>query len=254
MKPPARLYKYRPIDEKAISLVVNSVIYFAKADQFNDPFDCRLRYNYEGTDAEWRAGLTTLLKQHYPDLTSNAIARMVASKIKTGAHRDAFYLLEAEEIARRHQIEATGILCLTANPTNILMWSHYADNHKGCCLEFSTDGHIFKGAEPVEYAVKYPNVRYIECIGKPETHARLTTLTKSKLWKYEQEWRVFTLDGAGVYKYEPASLTGIICGYWMPSETMDLIKNLVKGRSPEVTLYQAIPKEREFEMKLVPLK
>lgn len=29
-----------------------------------------------------------------------------------------------------------GVYCLTTVPDSILMWSHYANNHKGVCLEY----------------------------------------------------------------------------------------------------------------------
>jgi hypothetical protein len=76
--------------------------------------------------------------------------------------------------------------------------------------------------------------------------------TKSKFWDYEEEWRVLTLDGPGLYKFEEESLTGIIFGYWMTAENKDLLKRLVQHRNPQVKLYQAVPKQRKFEMELLP--
>lgn len=250
---PAHLYKYRRFNEETISIIVNSAIYFAKADDFNDPFDCKVRFNYEGTDEEWRTALTQMLTQHHPELSIEVICRMVDSKMKEGGHRDLKLLESAEDYARRGQIDSKGILCLTASPTNILMWSHYADNHNGCCLEFSTTTRIFKDAEPVDYAPEYPKVRYLDSFGKPDIHARLTLRTKSILWSYEEEWRVLSSKGPDLYKYDKDSLTGVICGYWMKPENADLIRNLVKDRTPKIALYRAIPEERRFGMKLLPI-
>lgn len=43
-------------------------------------------------------------------------------------------------------------------PTNVLMWSHYADSHNGCCLKVSVDS--YKGWEllPVNYSQILPKV------------------------------------------------------------------------------------------------
>ncbi|HBV6183205.1 TPA: DUF2971 domain-containing protein, partial [Klebsiella pneumoniae] len=42
--------------------------------------------------------------------------------------------------ATRQQIMSTyGIVCLTPNPDNYLMWSHYSASHTGFCIGFDDD-------------------------------------------------------------------------------------------------------------------
>lgn len=259
MNPPSRLYKYRPLNERTISTIVNSVIRFSTADDFNDPFDCRCRYNYEGTDAEWRKALERLLRNTSAHLTNEEIESTVAAKIDAGFHRDQDALDRYWEASQSEQRAKNGILCLTACPKNILMWSHYADAHKGCCLEFSTSGPPFSRALEVDYPHEYPNNRLVDFIGGSSDevyaeHAKLVTYTKSALWKYEQEWRVRNFpQGQGLFKFEERLLTGVIFGHWMPSEHKGLLEKLVSGRNPKVTLFQASPKGRQFEMELLPL-
>ena len=89
---PPRIYKYRRLDEKTISLIVNSVIYFAKPDQFNDPFDCRCRYDLTGSEAEWRDLFKELLTQFHPELSRQQVARMVNAKMKEGDFRNSRFL------------------------------------------------------------------------------------------------------------------------------------------------------------------
>ena len=36
----------------------------------------------------------------------------------------------------RLQSNFAGILCLTSNPDSVVMWSHYADKHRGIVIEF----------------------------------------------------------------------------------------------------------------------
>jgi hypothetical protein len=43
MEIPKRLYKYRPFDKFAIASILNSELYFAPANQLNDPYDCMFR-------------------------------------------------------------------------------------------------------------------------------------------------------------------------------------------------------------------
>jgi hypothetical protein len=41
------------------------------------------------------------------------------------------------------------LYCLTPEPCSTLMWSHYADNHRGICLEFDTGNPLFSEAMEV---------------------------------------------------------------------------------------------------------
>ena len=59
--------------------------------------------------------------------------------------------------------EATGI-SFGGDPRNILMWSHYAANHKGLCLQFELTRDIdnFVFAMPVQYSEDYPIVNWVD--------------------------------------------------------------------------------------------
>ena len=86
------------------------------------------------------------------------------------------------------------IYCVTPVPDSTLMWSHYADNHRGVCLEFGIDDNpLFGSAREVDYRSAYPK-------WTPHTVADVGVqmlLTKSADWSYEHEYRVFGL-GEGV--------------------------------------------------------
>jgi hypothetical protein len=256
---PTRLYKYRPLNEWTISTIVNSAIYFSTADGFNDPFDCRLRYSYDGTDTEWREALQKLVRRTSPQISHAEAIRIVTEKMNAGLHRDETALDQMWDGIQSQHRPKNGILCLAASPKNILMWSHYADSHKGCCLEFSTATRPFSRALPVKYSPQYPRNRLIDFIGDSpdevgDKHAELTTYTKSALWKYEAEWRVRSFpQGPGLYKFDKRLLTGIVFGYWMADDHKDMLRRLVSGRNPKVNLFQARPKGRKFEVELLPL-
>lgn len=67
-------------------------------------------------------------------------------------------------------------------PCNMLMWSHYTDEHRGCCIEFHFDDeNEEKNICPIKY------VKEIE-VNQNET-AKAILLRKFTDWKYEQEVR-----------------------------------------------------------------
>ncbi len=77
-----------------------------------------------------------------------------------------------------------GMLCFSAGWDSPLLWSHYADRHRGICLGFDIgDDHV----TPVKYVKTRTPIRppFTE-----ETMRRLL-FTKYSGWSYEVEWRLW---------------------------------------------------------------
>ncbi len=98
------------------------------------------------------------------------------------------------------------ISCFSTSPDNILMWSHYANKHKGFCVEYDFSKmkaqNILLMLYPVIYSDKRPNVpmslfdldnlKDIKLSNNREAipDIIIALLTKSKIWDYENEWRI----------------------------------------------------------------
>src|SRR3954447_3907310 len=83
-----------------------------------------------------------------------------------------------------------GVLCFCRDWSNSVMWSHYADRHKGMCLGFDISG---RKAQEVTYATDRLQLDTSKLLDESLLSALL--YTKSKDWSYEKEWRVFTRLG-----------------------------------------------------------
>jgi hypothetical protein len=107
--------------------------------------------------------------------------------------------------------------CLSETPSSILMWSHYAMNHTGFCVEYdfnnlSAENHyILEHLEKVNYADQLPSLQLASLIQvmrkkldptfkKDPKITEATTetcveaiLTKNSVWNYEKEWRLIFL-------------------------------------------------------------
>jgi tetratricopeptide (TPR) repeat protein len=115
------------------------------------------------------------------------------------------------------------------------MWAHYADQHRGLCLEFDADHPFFdrragpedlyRHLEKVRYSDDRPNLRFEDYLG-------LTSfLTKSRAWEYEQEWRMvvpfdephraISVPGGDVHLFDlpPDCVSGVILGCRMGDAT-----------------------------------
>lgn len=91
--------------------------------------------------------------------------------------------------------------CLCTSYKNRLMWSHYADSHKGFCIEYDfsepEDEILSKLPLPVVYSEKRPSVPWKAAIEKSEENMEeayaeimMGLLTKDNEWEYENEWRI----------------------------------------------------------------
>ena len=102
---------------------------------------------------------------------------------------------------------------MSAERDNLLMWSHYADCHRGICIEFKTTVGTLFGCDllDVVYAPDYPKLNVCD---KPDVEfVKQCVRTKSVDWAYEEEWRIiYTETGPQSFRPEDEELRGVIFG------------------------------------------
>lgn len=154
--------KFKGIDF-AIDSIVNSTIYLNRANNFNDPLD-------------------------------SFIVQLMGEVTKT----TPLPLRDYINIGKK-----TGIFCATNidNLTNVLLWSHYADSHKGIVLKYKVPQNISGKLKSVDYDV-HSHESFMEAInhGNPlnlpattyeekEEQVMDSIFLKDSPWKYEKEIR-----------------------------------------------------------------
>ncbi|MCF7482806.1 DUF2971 domain-containing protein [Vibrio sp. J1-1] len=97
------------------------------------------------------------------------------------------------ELAQKH-VEPTAFVSLSRNNSNILMWSHYAQSHKGFCIGFKRDTY-FNKAEPIRYRRNRSSLNGLplEYLSKDNV-LKGVSLEKAIDWAYEEEERLFLCD------------------------------------------------------------
>jgi hypothetical protein len=113
-------------------------------------------------------------------------------------------------LAKKRLIDSTeGLLCFSQSYRNPLLWSHYADKHKGIALGFEVPDNLLT---PVHYI---GGMHKINVLAKSTEQATIDRLldrlryTKFEGWKYEDEVRQFfkldTLDSQPGFHFVPFS-------------------------------------------------
>jgi hypothetical protein len=163
------------------------------------------------------------------------------------------------------------ILCLTTNPANDLMWTHYGDQHRGVALRFRTVPGLdspWTEARPINYVRDLPLLMDEEFMSDAMAGrvrldgvelSRRLVYTKSKSYEYEQEWRIYSGAGrnpAAPYEdlgFSPLELDAIIFGCRTTAADRDMIRDMVRPRYPHAEILKAELIGTSFGLEIMPL-
>jgi hypothetical protein len=251
---PAKLYKYQAYTHYSVDGLRNSTLFFRAPAKFNDPYDSA------------QPIVRPLLSQEELTMVFEVVARapgaprckLEAQLIKDGQFTEHFGLVARERL--KHELEEQierqrnqrGVTCFAESYTDLLMWAHYANGHRGFCLEFDTRAEFFSKAIQVIYSTDFPQLGPREIFDKdPTALVQALIAAKSVCWSYEQEWRVGHVEPGKNYGYGDA-LTGIYLGAVMPEEDVSVIRELFRNTPTRV--YRMILSTTSFSVSAVPLE
>ena len=144
-----------------------------------------------------------------------------------------------------------GIYSLSKTFKDELLWAHYANSHKGFCIEYDLEllANSYKSFETFSFPVIYnkkPPEYGIRDINNKKTEQVVQKLAgyKSKRWNYEQEHRIVT-GFYGEHPYDPNCLKSIYFGLNMEESEKKLMMEKLKGRN--IQFLQIIQKTNSYE-------
>ena len=140
-KYPEIVYKYRDwSNPKHKRVLTNNELYLAPPSEFNDPFDCRIAPNFKLLDTKEKIQryVDEATIRHFDTLTKeNRDLRFEMKRIEDRLTNNIDEVQkDHEEQLFKTQDTYYGILPLSCRWNSILMWSHYANSHKGYCVGF----------------------------------------------------------------------------------------------------------------------
>ncbi|MCX8526255.1 DUF2971 domain-containing protein [Chryseobacterium formosus] len=142
-----------------------------------------------------------------------------------------------------------GILSVCEENTNLVMWSHYSDNHKGYCIEYNFDSNIinklnFENDDEVFLMdVEYKDTP-IDFLSLP-SNFQFYLRRKSKLWEYENELRYIS-SKKGLHKIPSDAIKAIYLGASINEIVKQTILKLCTDK--KINLYQSTVSKNSYAL------
>ena len=276
-------FKY--LNPERIDVLKNLKVRYTQACALNDPFE-----SFPGIiqkDKEWykKAFLRNIeneAKNHH--FRSDVKKKQYIRSRKKGF--DNFYKCYTDEDWLFQQTQKVvlldssiqGYLSLSATEKNILMWSHYAQNHEGYILGFNAEHKYFDyGLEKIDYKDERP---YLDPTQSQQDASLFTT--KNKDWSYEQEYRKshefverIPLEDGGsflpfpetplhpldesfskvrLFDFPKSAISSIILG-WKSSKQLEqnVLSAIDLHDIHNINVYKAMPHKFKYEMEIIQL-
>jgi hypothetical protein len=283
---PKSIFRYRAPHRREFENVQNGTIWLTSPKQFNDPYDSAVSIVMASLE-------NAIVRHHLDDILSRLQPRVRLSQEQLKQARGSadpmrevtYALLEADptiEPGRRDQIWAAlrsaqdqmgarvierfnGLLqndmrvcSFSTTNASTIMWSHYASNHCGFCVEYDltrlkpTDVRL-RLLCPVIYSEKIFDATpyFVETVGTDSFNtllAVIATLYKSRDWAYEQEWRLLSPLGlpSAPHTYPMPCLKAVYLGTRMTQEDRSAIGQIAASMGASV--FQTRLSHTEFKM------
>jgi hypothetical protein len=254
---------------------------------FNDPFDNQFELNFE-EPSEIKAlsnlkGLLDSIASPEPVTTSQfgSIAPFVEMLRQANLQNTDFQITEGEmaylhegaiegmsrvvelmpevNAEMRRILADTAILCLSETPDNLLMWSHYAQNHTGVVVKFLSLSNVDSPlmlARPVRYTNHMPRLGFESLMNFEVLRGAIfdtITLTKGQVWAYEKEWRVIATlrDKCQCFEILPFAreeVGAVYLGCNMASDAKGEIIDVTRRTYVKAKIYQAERDRAKFAL------
>lgn len=253
---PKRLFRYRAYNDRSVDAFEKDIIYAVTADKFNDPYDTLVRYDLEGIEKWVNTVMNTetlgqmktwyaqgwdlpkevkhVLPKEMTDVLRTSLLSIEDIKDFDGRIEDTrqkmislveTYFPILSETSKRY----SAIACFSESIESILMWSHYANSHKGFALEYNFRPILEQpiknvGLFPIVYSEERLDISdyiawaFLRVIGFPARMPDISASIKNALWKsdiwaYEKEWRMIdstprdiTDEKASAIHYKPVAI------------------------------------------------
>lgn len=266
-----KIYKYCKFDSYLLNTLITNKIWHSHYSELNDPFEAKLHV-VNDLEIEELEQLYEIIFNKYKENGEKRDFTFIIDECKKNATEYGEY--NDNDIGQESYISEIshsicniliqnmpkkGIAAFSKRCDVSLMWSHYADKHKGICIEFDTSkfipevkpikvnynklqNNIYKTSELVDFFSNNPN-------DLSEIFYKLTE-NKQEFWNYEEEYRLISdiKENKGDSIYVGEAVSSIIFGLQCPPEIISTIITMMKIREPKISFYKTRIDNNSFKL------
>ena len=234
-------FKYRSIDKNTIASLVDSSVYLASRNALNDPFDSNI---------EIRKVLKRLIRDHPDKETEERYKRILSDRVFFEAYDSAF--------------DQFGIFSVSINQLNTLMWSHYADEHRGLVLTYSFSPDFLDNPDEIlgVTPVRYQDDAISEWLREhvplfEDDHMKFVGLlmrrilsSKAPAWRHEEEGRIIHRR-QGIWEIPRNKLKQVTFGLRTSNRDESLVRALIEKYYGSVVFARIVRSDEDFGLELI---
>lgn len=271
---PRQLFRYGRFDENGFweAPLLKHQLWLSSPRYFNDPYDCELVMGRTIIEAPFYRRITfKVVQENFPECYAAAKARGLDSTreilelVNCYFKKDTPGKIEGdnEKLSLDHFIEniynafnmgsigGLKVLCFSEAYNLSIMWSHYADNHRGFCIgyDFISDTRTRTGGKGVPL---YPNIWPVIYqhqrvdFGELCKQGKIGSVTNAALfksldWKYEKEWRLIwsdIFDKQGAYVKDGGCMRTIYLGAKTDISSKNIKRVLKQAKNIGVSVFK----------------
>lgn len=242
---PKSLFKFYGINRYSLSSLIRRHVWLAARESLNDPFEMRVFHPTRESDER----LMTILAAGW---------RKMGQDLSKPEVRDRYDAFKQAMLKAGDEIQNCGIFSMSSSPYELLMWSHYADQHKGICVQYArTKNNDLGEALRVDYSDEVAPFLKLVQDGGSIGHAGAEILKrKSRCWQYEREWRyaMFPRPGSEMNRSHQlnADIECVIFGWKTDHEDMLTIRSALMGQG-RIRYFQMKPQPLSFALEASPV-
>lgn len=246
------LYKYLKIDSEFPTIDKLLTFKLSSPSQMNDPFEFLIGKieNITKEQAEY------LRKKGY--------------RLKKTVQGINQYFDDEHDSILKKQYECLNnhirITCFSTDNSNILMWSHYTNNHKGFVIEYDIEKIMQRFSyekrpiclSPVQYSSDMPSIRNLIVLDELERGKEMYKVicTKANNWNYENEWRIVISDFSRKLKEKenieltimPEEIKSIYFGVRCPQEDINRIRSIAEKLGIKCSFFKASINKEHYKL------
>lgn len=202
-----KLYRYRSFKDDWKEEAFDGIVEPSSPLYFNDPYDCGFCFQEDIlSELLGKEDYIKALEKYIPlkredydlILSSTDIESAVQIVFQNHGKKfpDSFFKSlrnDASECMDELK-DAVRVVCLSETYDSMLMWSHYARNHTGYCIEyeFNKDDMYYSSLHQVRYTKDRFNISKKDILEGRKDIIDKTVCSKADVWSYEKEWRIVT--------------------------------------------------------------